>query len=656
MRLDYTGLKPVADAPVDGGYIMKRFTLCVLALLPLAAAAESTTTQPEVFVAPASSAQHAVKQPWLDRAMLRARDNAIALGLDQRYRPEVMAHTTVLKWPVRKAITVTVNEVQYLSQYLDQDDSGAILDVYCGTRTYDGHNGTDIGVGPYSWYSMRNNQGIAIAAAPGTIVDKVDNLPEDSCDTNQKDGNVVTVQHADGSYASYAHIRTGSALAKGVGDYVYTGEYIGVIGSSGISSGPHLHFHVGFFEGNQFVYQDPWGNEGACNNIGGTKWWEDAPPALIPFIMSITTHSAPPVSPACPQTETPNFANTFNSGDAISFRATVHDWPEGQSIGMLVRRPDNSVAFNLSSGVAPEDRLRAWSTGFDTNLPGNAMAGEWKFEVTFDGETDSHSFWVNTSPPVPAAPTVANNAYAGLWYDQSLSGEGYNVITSPAGTVIFFYGSDEDGNRLWLISETLPGNFVLDDEVQILMYESTGGAWPSPIASGRGLSEWGNLWLTFTSCTTGSAVLQGEDGMKNSNLVKLAGIAGSGCGHAGRGDVARSGLWYDTGLSGEGFNFIVAPNGVVIFYYGFDADGNRLWMHSDLLPETFDVGGQYDSNMYRAMQGDFVNPVANALQDWGDITVDVNACNSLSIEMTTNEGDKVSDTVQLANVIGLGCP
>jgi hypothetical protein len=321
-----------------------------------------------------------------------------------------------------------------------------------------------------------------------------------------------------------------------------------------------------------------------------------------------------------------------------------------------VRRPNGTTAFSLSGGVAPENRTRAWTTGTDTSLPGNAAAGEWKFEVTFNGVTDSHSFWVDASPPAPNTPTVANNAYAGLWYDMSLSGEGYNFIPSPSGTVIFFYGSDEDGNRLWLISETLPFDFEIGEDYEITMYESTGGVWDSPIASGRGLSEWGRLNLNFSSCSAGTAELMGEDGQKISNLGKLAGIAGGNCVVGDRSDRARAGLWYDQSLSGEGFNFIIAPNGVVIFYYGFDDDGNRLWLHSDLLADLFNEGEQVSSTMYRAMQGTFTTPVADALQDWGDIQVDVNACGSLDISMTTNEGNKVSDTVQLANVIGLGCP
>lgn len=638
---------------------MKIIVLAALFVAFSATAEESPTSVSEVTITPIPAPQHSLKQPWLDRAMLRARDNAQRLQAERGDRPQVRDHQVVLKWPVRKAISVAANEVEFLSQHVDQDTGGGILDWNCGTRTYDGHNGTDIGVGPYPWYQMRRDEGIAVAAAPGVIVEIVDNFPEESCDTNQKDGNVVVVQHDDGSYAAYAHIRTGSATHRSVGDPVYVGEYIGVIGSSGISSGPHLHFHVGFFETvnnvEQFVYQDPW--DGACNNIGGTLWWEEPPPALIPFIMDVRTHGAAPVTPACPQSEEPNFKDSFQPGDPIVFSAAVHDWPQGETIDFIVRRPDNSTFVSTSSQPAAQDQLRATLLSVGTTLPDNAPAGEWNLEVSFNGETEMHEFWVNASPPAPPAVTVANNAFNGLYYDPDKSGEGYNFITSPNGTVIFFYGSDEDGNRVWLLSELVTGNFTLNQSRQIRMYESTGGVWSLPKASGRGLSVWGHLNLTFTSCTEGVAELQGVDGLKVSNITKLAGVPGSNCvTGAARSDNIRSGLWYDPVLTGEGFNVIVAPNGVIIFYYGFDENGDRLWMHSNVMTDIFDVGEEVSGTMFRASQGTFNAPVANVLQDWGTITVEVNSCTSLTITMDTVDGGKVSQAVRLAQVIGLGCP
>ena len=45
-------------------------------------------------------------------------------------------------------------------------------------------------------------------------------------------------------YAFYAHLQPGSIRVK-VGDKVRKGQAIGLLGNSGNTVGPHLHFHIG---------------------------------------------------------------------------------------------------------------------------------------------------------------------------------------------------------------------------------------------------------------------------------------------------------------------------------------------------------------------------------------------------------------------------
>jgi len=47
----------------------------------------------------------------------------------------------------------------------------------------------------------------------------------------------------DGNYALYAHLRTGSIKVK-AGDRLSSGQVIALLGNSGNTDGPHLHFHV----------------------------------------------------------------------------------------------------------------------------------------------------------------------------------------------------------------------------------------------------------------------------------------------------------------------------------------------------------------------------------------------------------------------------
>jgi murein DD-endopeptidase MepM/ murein hydrolase activator NlpD len=56
-------------------------------------------------------------------------------------------------------------------------------------------------------------------------------------------GNYVMIDHGNGEYSLYAHLKLGSVRVRG-GDTVKAGQTIGQIGSSGNSSEPHLHFQV----------------------------------------------------------------------------------------------------------------------------------------------------------------------------------------------------------------------------------------------------------------------------------------------------------------------------------------------------------------------------------------------------------------------------
>lgn len=54
-------------------------------------------------------------------------------------------------------------------------------------------------------------------------------------------GNVVVVEHTLGWTSYYAHL---SAFDVAVGDYVFAGDMVGKVGSTGTSTGNHLHFEI----------------------------------------------------------------------------------------------------------------------------------------------------------------------------------------------------------------------------------------------------------------------------------------------------------------------------------------------------------------------------------------------------------------------------
>jgi murein DD-endopeptidase MepM/ murein hydrolase activator NlpD len=54
-------------------------------------------------------------------------------------------------------------------------------------------------------------------------------------------GNAVVIDHGEGMATLYGHQ---SRLAVQPGQHVAAGDVIGYVGSTGYSSGPHLHFEV----------------------------------------------------------------------------------------------------------------------------------------------------------------------------------------------------------------------------------------------------------------------------------------------------------------------------------------------------------------------------------------------------------------------------
>ncbi len=90
----------------------------------------------------------------------------------------------------------------------------------------------------------------AIAAADGTVVKVVDGLPEqepgefpEGISLEEADGNSVILDIGGGNHALYAHFQPGSIRVQ-EGDRVERGDVLALVGSSGNSLAPHLHFHV----------------------------------------------------------------------------------------------------------------------------------------------------------------------------------------------------------------------------------------------------------------------------------------------------------------------------------------------------------------------------------------------------------------------------
>jgi hypothetical protein len=100
-----------------------------------------------------------------------------------------------------------------------------------------------------NYYAYGND---ALAVADGIVTEVKDSIPENVPGRNSRavpitletvGGNHVIIDIGGGHYAFYAHLQPGSIKVH-VGERVKCGEALGLVGNSGNSTEPHLHFHV----------------------------------------------------------------------------------------------------------------------------------------------------------------------------------------------------------------------------------------------------------------------------------------------------------------------------------------------------------------------------------------------------------------------------
>jgi hypothetical protein len=135
----------------------------------------------------------------------------------------------------------------YVQNYVDQAEGPAARDFTGGTLTYNGHRGTDIAL--YSLVEMR--KGIAVLAAATGVVkdvrDGMDDINEREADpaslADRALGNAVVLDHGQGWQTIYGHLRKHSVRVRR-GERVEAGVPLGLVGLSGNTEFPHLHFEL----------------------------------------------------------------------------------------------------------------------------------------------------------------------------------------------------------------------------------------------------------------------------------------------------------------------------------------------------------------------------------------------------------------------------
>ena len=299
-----------------------------------------------------------------------------------------------LEWPVKATSNLHDCSFYRVAAYVDHDPAaGPIKDFSGGTNTYDGHRGTDIATWPFNFIKMDNDLVEVVAAAGGTIAAVHDGEFDRNCGSNNLTANYIMITHSDGSTALYWHMKKNSVTTKKVGDKVVVGEKLGVVGSSGSASGPHLHFEV--WSGNDVSTRiDPF--YGTSNVLNNVAWWANQKPVKETEIVKAYVAITDAIFPACPTTETSNESTAFvtpfqgpgMTAGYAKFYIFIRDEVNGLVGNMSILNPDNSAfaSWTYTSSSNTGSRTFAWSKKIPT------VPGKYTFKADYNGKVCSSTF------------------------------------------------------------------------------------------------------------------------------------------------------------------------------------------------------------------------------------------------------------------------
>ena len=508
-----------------------------------------------------------------------------------------------------------------ISNFFDHNAAfpGFLRDHECGERTYDtaagyNHAGTDYFIWPFPWQGMAQNAMQVRAAAGGIIVARADGFPDRNCSFDAADlPNYIAIRHTDGTVGRYLHLKRGSLTSKQLGKTVEAGEYLGMVGSSGISTGPHLHFEL------RNVFDapiDPY--VGFCNVAPGR--WAEQPPYRDSRLLAVATHHAPPqASPGCGEVETPNYHWRFAPGDDVFLTAYFRDLRRGDPLRVELFRPDGSLQSRLdldTSGMEAEYYSGAyWYVS--TELAASAPAGMWTARYTYLGRSVESRFAVGDLAVLGS----------GAWYDPAQSGQGLVIEAidsggEGAGMAVAFY-SYLDGQPVWMA-----GAGAIEGEVaSVPLFIGSGPQFPPAFRPGDlDLEPWGELRLEFTEPDRLEASWESElEGFGNGSLSmrRLTTLADANADDFDSGlRACVSGSWYNPEESGYGLQVqaVDTEQGrlAAVVWYVYRA-GQPYWLNgAAMIP----ADGVLTVTLEDGSGGDFppdFDPADVQRQLWGEI-------------------------------------
>jgi murein DD-endopeptidase MepM/ murein hydrolase activator NlpD len=361
-----------------------------------------------------------------------------------------------------------------------------------------GNNGSTshYGIPQYAFdFAMPINSNVC-AAHSGVVTQVVESYSDYNNPTSCNDVNRVVISHGDGTSSLYLHLTYNGALVN-VGESVTRGQVIAKSGSSGCSTGPHLHFMV-------------------MNSGPGTWYNQSLPISFCDYMpnLGVPTSGAMCIASSCSVSTIPdlisqNGAITQTSQNTVTFSVTIKN-------NGTATASSTSLGFLAS---ANSDLSFAWTIGANTV---NSLA---------PGET----FTVNRTINLCDAATPLNSGtyYVGFKIDRleevTESNESNNIFVSSSPVTIDCSQSGTGGNasvQVYLVCSN-----VITDGGQ---WAIDGGIWRNSneivnnLSAGNHIVSFKNIpnWIappsySFTLTSGENKIISGSQSRytKNFNLI-----------------------------------------------------------------------------------------------------------------------------------------
>jgi murein DD-endopeptidase MepM/ murein hydrolase activator NlpD len=283
----------------------------------------------------------------------------------------------------------------WILRYMDHDSGPGVRDYACGKLTGNGHKGTDFAISNLAVMA----EGVEVrAAAPGIVDGLRDGMPDQALEESGREavggkecGNGIRLDHGNGWTSWYCHLRRGSLMVA-QGDRVIAGQPIALVGLSGETTFPHLHFDIRRDGAavDPFVGRDA----GQSCGVGERPLWSAQVLGQLdyaaPLITNIGIAAAAPekedvrrgwhqrdtLSTASPALVVFVEANWLSAGDRVTFRLRA---PEGGAVverTMALER-DQQRWFGFAGAKRPGERWPpgryAGEVALETAAPGGKV-------------------------------------------------------------------------------------------------------------------------------------------------------------------------------------------------------------------------------------------------------------------------------------------